>query len=285
MTALLFATVVLIWGAGALATGMQVVIVPPPWSVALRMLVAGTLLLAIARWRREPLAVAKPDRPFVALQGLLFFAVAFMAFYEATRHIASGLAALVLSTSSLLAALIGRATLGSALPASLVAGAALGIAGVAIVFGPALVTLAPQTSLGAALAGFAAVATAGGTVVGARNQRAGLPATVLVGWSALVGAAASALWALVSAAPLPLDLSVRYLGSLFYLAVFATCIATIAFFELVRRLGPGRAAYAFTVVPVLALVLSALFEGLRLDLRIALGAAVILAGNLLVLRG
>jgi drug/metabolite transporter (DMT)-like permease len=37
-------------------------------------------------------------------------------------------------------------------------------------------------------------------------------------------------------------------------------------------------------VPVVALVLSALFEGLRLDARIALGAAAILVGNVLLLR-
>ena len=55
------------------------------------------------------------------------------------------------------------------------------------------------------------------------------------------------------------------------------------YFELVRRLGPGRAAYTLALVPLVALVLSALFEHLTLGWPVLAGAAAILAGNVLVL--
>jgi len=60
-------------------------------------------------------------------------------------------------------------------------------------------------------------------------------------------------------------------------------VAFALYFELVRQIGPARTAYTFAVVPVMALALSALFEGLVLDGQIVIGAGAILVGNILVL--
>jgi drug/metabolite transporter (DMT)-like permease len=284
MTAVLFALTALFWGAGALATALQAGVTPAPWSVALRMALAGILLLGYGAWRGQSLVIPGRDRPFIALQGVLFFALAFISFYEAAQRIPSGLAALVLSTSSLFAALIARALLGAPLSSSLLWGALCGIAGVAIIFGPGIAALGSGAGTGFAWALAAAIATAGGTVVGARNQQAGLSIIVILGWSALVGSVASAVWAIAEGAVFVPDLSLRYLASLLYLAVAASCITFALYFELVRRLGPGKAAYTLAVVPIVALILSASFEGLHLDARILIGAGAILLGNVIVLR-
>ena len=119
-----------------LATAMQAGVTPAPWSVALRMALAGLILVGYARLRGVPLTIPRKDRPAVALQGLLFFAIAFIAFYEATARMPSGLAALVLSTSSLFAAVIARTTLGVPISAGFVWGALCGILGLAIIFLP-----------------------------------------------------------------------------------------------------------------------------------------------------
>ncbi|AJX31060.1 DMT family transporter [Burkholderia oklahomensis] len=285
MTALLFGLTALLWGGGALATAMQAGATPVLWSVSMRMALAGVLLLGYGRWKGQALGIPRRDRVFVALQGALFFAFAFITFYEATRRIPSGLAALVLSTSSLFAALLGRALLGTPLARSLLWGAACGIAGVGIIVGPSLGTVRAGSASGFAWALVAAVATAAGTVVGARNQRAGLPTVAILGWGALVGSATSAAWAGAQHVPFVADWSVRYVGSLLYLAIGASCVTFMLYFDLVRRLGPGKAAYTLAAVPIVALGLSALFEGLHLDARILVGAAAVLAGNVLVLRG
>ncbi|WP_063533159.1 DMT family transporter [Burkholderia sp. MSMB1589WGS] len=285
MTALLFGLTALLWGGGALATAMQAGATPVLWSVSMRMALAGVLLLGYGRWKGHALAIPREDRVFVALQGALFFAFAFITFYEATRRIPSGLAALVLSTSSLFAALIGRALLGTPLTRALLWGAACGIAGVGIIVGPSLGAVRADSASGFAWALVAAVATAAGTVVGARNQRAGLPTVAILGWGALVGSATSAAWAAAQHVPFVADWSARYVGSLLYLAIGASCVTFMLYFDLVRRLGPGKAAYTLAAVPIVALGLSALFEGLHLDARILAGAAAVLAGNVLVLRG
>ncbi|MCC8958215.1 DMT family transporter, partial [Bradyrhizobium sp. Pear77] len=136
MTAALFALTALLWGGGALATAMQAGVTPAPWSVALRMALAGLILLGYGRLRGVPLAIPRKDRLAVALQGLLFFAIAFIAFYQATARMPSGLAALVLSTSSLFAAVIARAALGVPISPTFVWGTLCGILGLAIIFLP-----------------------------------------------------------------------------------------------------------------------------------------------------
>jgi drug/metabolite transporter (DMT)-like permease len=284
MTAVLFALTAMLWGGGALATAMQAGVTPAPWSVALRMALAGLILLGYGRLRGVPLAIPARDRPAVALQGLLFFSIAFIAFYEATARMPSGLAALVLSTSSLFAALIARALLGVPISAGFMWGAFCGILGLAVIFlpGATAAETAPPLS-GFVWALVAAIATGAGTTIGARNQRAGLPVVAVLGWGALVGATASALWAAATGATFATDASVPYLVSFLYLAIAASCITFMLYFELVRRLGPGRAAYTLAVVPLVALVLSALFEHLTLGWPVLAGAAAILLGNVLVL--
>jgi drug/metabolite transporter (DMT)-like permease len=79
------------------------------------------------------------------------------------------------------------------------------------------------------------------------------------------------------------DPSPRYLGSLVFLAVFGSVLAFGAYLTLVGRIGAGRAGYTMVAVPLVALALSTLFEGLRWQPALAVGVALCLGGNLLVL--
>ena len=91
------------------------------------------------------------------------------------------------------------------------------------------------------------------------------------------------LYALAMGRPLAFDPSFRYLASLAYLAVFGSVLAFGAFLTLVGRIGAGRAGYAMVAIPLVALVLSTLFEGLRWQPMLAVGVAMCLGGNILVL--
>lgn len=287
MTGVLFAVSALLWGGGALASAMQAGLVPAPVSVSYRMAIAALVLFGWATVRRVPLGLRISDGAWVAAQGVLFFGMAFTCFYEATSRIPGGLASLVLSTAPVFATLLARATLGAPIPSRAVIGIGLGIAGVALVFGVDLPSgLDPQTTItGMLWAVAAALATAGGTVIGARNQRAGIPVVTTLVWGAVVGAGATALWALGTGLDFRFDPSARYIASLAYLALMASVVAFLIYFHLVGKIGPGRAAYALAVVPVVALLLSAWFEGLVLTPGAGLGVALVLAGNVLVLRG
>ena len=66
-----------------------------------------------------------------------------------------------------------------------------------------------------------------------------------------------------------------YVVSLLYLVVFGSVIAFGSYLTLIGRIGPGRAAYTSVVFPVVAVLVSVLFEGYQITLlaliAIALG--------------
>jgi drug/metabolite transporter (DMT)-like permease len=280
-----FILTALLWGGGALMTAFQVGSVPAPVSVGYRMTLVGLAMLGAGAVAGRRLRLAREDALWVILQGVLFFGLAFIAFYSATQFIPSGLAALILSMSSVFAALLARAFLGVSLSARVVVGLLCGILGLAIVVGPDLPRMLGESRVivGSAWALLSALATAGGTVIAARNQRRQVPMLSVMGWGACTGAVVAFAWSLAAGLPFRVDTSLQYLGSLAYLAVFASGVAFALYFDLVRQIGPARSAYTLAVVPVIALVLSALFEGLVLETRILAGAGAILAGNILVL--
>jgi drug/metabolite transporter (DMT)-like permease len=114
-------------------------------------------------------------------------------------------------------------------------------------------------------------------------QKAKLPVVQSNAWSMLYGGLMTLLVAGLQGHEFTIDPSVAYLASLAYLTVFGSVIAFGAYLTLLGRIGAYKAGYASVMFPVVALVLSMLFEGLALDTYILAGFALVLAGNLLVL--
>jgi drug/metabolite transporter (DMT)-like permease len=100
----------------------------------------------------------------------------------------------------------------------------------------------------------------------------------------MYGAMFVALYALAIGRPFSFDGSAAYLLSLCYLALFGSVLAFGAYLTLVGRIGAGRAGYTAAAIPIVALLFSTLFEGLRWQANTALGIAFCLVGNILVLR-
>src|SRR5690606_5323661 len=115
----------------------------------------------------------------------------------------------------------------------------------------------------------------------ANQQGVDLPNAVARGMT--WGAFFLALFALARGSAFTFEWTASYLASLVYLAVPGSVIAFLAYLSLVRRIGADRAAYATVLFPVVALTVSTLFEGYRWTAPAAVGFALVLAGNLLVL--
>ncbi|MBZ8134949.1 DMT family transporter [Afifella sp. IM 167] len=282
---LLLAGAAILWGSSAIVTGHQAGYGEIEVSVGYRMLAVSLFMFCFCLAAGTPMKVRGRDRPFVALQGVLFFALAFISFYRATTTIPSGVAALILSTSTLFAALIGRAFLGTQLSGRMIAGILCGIGGLVVVVAPQLMALQadPATLSGFAWAASAATCTGAGTVAATRNQNAGIATAALIGWGAGTGGLFALALAALNGERFFVSLSPLYFADLLYLAIVASCLTFFMYFSLVRRVGPAIAAYTLALVPVVAILLSVLFEDLALTGPILAGIAFILAGNVLVL--
>jgi len=80
------------------------------------------------------------------------------------------------------------------------------------------------------------------------------------------------------------DPAFSYSLSLFFLSVFGSIFAFGSYLTLIGRIGSDKAAYTAVLFPVVALLLSTLFEDYRWTMAAIFGFGLILFGNYLVLR-
>ena len=165
------------------------------------------------------------------------------------------------------------------------AGALLGIGGIALIFRPEIQSsdLSQSTLLGAALCLAGTVAAALGMLTSARNQRHGLPVIQTNAYGMAYGIGFLVAFTAANESAYDFDPSAAYVGSLLFLAIFATVIGFWSYLTLLGRIGADRAGYATVLFPVVALGISTVYEGYLWTTEAALGVALVLLGNALVL--
>lgn len=284
-TLFLYVSTVLIWGSTWFAITLQLGVVPPEVSVAYRFALAAALLLAWCVLRRKDMRYAARDHVWMAAQGLLLFCANYAVFYQATGRLTSGLVAVAFSTIVGWNLLFGRLFFATPAGARVLAGAALGVTGLALVFWPEVETLhlGDEAAYGFTLCMIATVLASLGNMVAARNLKRGLPVLQTNAYGMAYGAVFMAGYAWWTGLDFIWDPAPGYLGSLLYLTLFGSILAFGAYLTLLGRIGAGRAAYAAVLFPVVALTLSVLLEDYAFTLPAALGAALVLGGNVLVL--
>jgi len=285
----LFALAVAIWSTTWHAILYQLQGTPPELSVALRFALAGALALAIAAWRGDRLRCTAPEHLRIALQGVFMYSLSYLCVYHAEKHVPSGLVAVGYSVSPLVNGIGARLLWRNALTLRFVLGGVLCVVGVAMIFAPEFDAMrAGDAALrGATFTVAAVLLSAVGSLLASRNSNHGLPFWSTIGWGMVYSAALSALWMLPSgqdfALPSPLVAPAWWL-SLAYLAVAGSVIAFACYLTLQQRVGPGAASTVGVMTPVLALILSASFEGFVPAALTWFGAVLAVAGNVLILR-
>ncbi|MEI6225271.1 MAG: EamA family transporter [Deltaproteobacteria bacterium] len=282
----LFAAATAIWGTTWIAITYQLGRAPPEASVALRFTIASALLLGWCRFRGHPLRFPARVHVQFALLGLFMFCLSYLAVYRAETFLVSGLVALGYSASPLVNAAVSRVVFGTPATRGVVAGGLLGMAGIALVFWPELrrVRADGGVLVGALLVAAAVLASGVGNVFATRLERLGVNVWQKMAWGMAWGAAGSTLAALATGQGFHFSPVPSYLASLLYLAVFGSILAFAAYLTLLERVGAARAGYVGVMTPVVALVVSGFVEGFPWGLTTVAGVAVVVAGNLVVLR-
>jgi drug/metabolite transporter (DMT)-like permease len=165
------------------------------------------------------------------------------------------------------------------------AGAAVGIAGVVVLFWPDLrsISATNATAIGVMLGVGATLSASLGNMVATRNQRHHLPILQVNGWAMLYGAAITGAAAAALREKFIFELSWRYMSSLAYLALFGSVVAFGTYLTLMKRIGAHRAGYTMVAIPVVALLISTWAENLHWTSSLWIGVSLCLAGNVLVL--
>jgi len=283
---LLYAVTVLIWGSTWFAIEFQLGIVAPEVSIVYRYAGASLLLFLWAAVRGLRLRFAPRDHLWFMLLGVFLFGLNYVLAYRAQVHITSALTAIAFSTLVWMNILNARLFFGIRAGRRVMLGAALGIAGILTLFAPQVGELALTDSVlyGSLLAILGALVASFGNMASQAAQRRKLPIIQSNAWGMLYGMLVSAAIAMAQHQTFNFDWSPGYVTSLAYLTLFGSIFAFGAYLTLLGRIGAHRAGYSMVLFPVVALILSMLFEGLKLDASLITGTLLVLAGNVLVLK-
>ena len=281
----LYAVTVFVWGTSWIALKGQLGEVSPEVSTLWRFLLAAPLMWLWAAARGDTLAYPAADHRRFAAAGALMFSSNFVLFLYGGQYLPSGLLAVVFSLVSILNLLLGAAFLGQPIMPRVAVGGVLGAAGIALLYSPQIAGGFERGALsGLAFCLAGTLSFCAGNLVSTAIQRRGVPLLAATAWGMTYGVAALAAIVLVRGQPLAVEWTPRYLGATLYLALFASVVAFASYLTLLRRIGAARAGYATVLFPIVALAVSTLVEGYRWTLAAILGAALALAGNVLVLR-
>ena len=282
----LYMLTVLIWGTTWIALKLQLGVVAIPVSIVYRFGLAALVLFVILLITRRLQPMNRRGHGICLAQGLCLFCVNFMCFLTASQWVPTGLIAVVFSTATLWNALNARVFFGQRIAANVMAGGALGLAGLGLLFWPQLAghQASPQTWLGLGLALLGTLCFSAGNMLSSLQQKAGLRPMTTNAWGMLYGAVMLAGYCLFSGVPFTMDWSERYIGSLLYLVIPGSVIGFTAYLTLVGRMGPERAAYCTVLFPLVALNVSAYAEGYQWTAPALAGLVLVMLGNVLVFR-
>jgi drug/metabolite transporter (DMT)-like permease len=275
-----FVLCTLIWGTTWFAINFQLDVINPTYSVGIRFFIAAICLGAIALVKGYPLKFSwRIHRAFLA-GGLFLYALDYTFLYAAQQHIVSALLALMSSSVVYFNVILRRVLLGKPIRFDVVVGATSGFVGIAAIFIPELKGMEQQgyVMLGIVFALGSFTSASVGNIVSEKILET-VPVVSFNFYTMLYGSGLIGLGLLVTQTPLVLPTAPSFYIALCYLAVFGSVIAFGCYMKLVQQMGSDRAAYVVLIYPVVALIVSTIFEGYQWSMLSAVGVLLILLGN------
>lgn len=276
----------LIWGTTWFAITLQLGGPPAAVSVVYRFVIAAGVFFAWLALTRRKIALTRAQHLAAFGQGLFTFAIDYLFVYLAEEKVASAVVAVSFASLALTNLILFRLVLGQRGSPGAWAGAGLGVAGVAVLSAAELggAGSRPEFLLGLAFAAIAVIAAGFGNVCAYKGQHAGADVVPATAWAMAYGAAILTVYALVTGQPWRFTPTPPYLGSLLYLALFGSVATFAVYFAMARRRGYTFASYVSALTPGVAMLVSALLEGARWGAAALAGLALVLAGQVLLVR-
>ncbi len=284
----------LIWGSSFLFIRIGVEELPPVQLVFIRTAIAAIGLTAVVYLRGKRLPTDLRSLGDLLLLGIVNTIFPFVLITWGEIHIESGLASVLQGTAALFTLVVAHFSFADEhITIRKLIGLFAGFAGVAVLAGrtsaetssssPALFHLLGQVAIMLASFCYALGGAYSRKVMQHRLEPIVVSAGAMIVASVVTGIIAYGSPWLGGIAPVAFDqLSLRVLGAALTLGVLNTFAAYLIFYPLIMTLGAARTSMVTYVIPVVGLLLGAMFLGEVIDLRLILGAALILASIAIV---
>ncbi len=286
MYILIYLFAILVWGTTWYAIKLQVAYLEPSVSVAFRFFSAGVILTFIAFFRGRLLELLRKNFRLMAWEALLMFSANYMLFYYATSYISSGIVAVIFSTLPLMIQVNQVLFQRESFSRKVLFGNLMGLMGISLLFASEIlhVSNAKQAFIGVSLALIATYIASWGNIQAKKVYAKGVPILENNAIAMLLGSFITFAFVYSRGIEVSFPTEPVFWYALAYLTIFGTILAFAAYFTLLRKMGPERAAYITVLFPIVALIVSSYMEGFHWSIYSFLGLALTIGGNVLVFR-
>ena len=285
-TIFLFISTLIVWGPTWYIIKFQLGIVDPMTSVFYRFFLSSIIILVFCVLKKINLRFSLKEHFFIAALGVSLFNINYVLFYLSTVHLISGFVALCFS-SILFLNVINNIIFKSKFPKIMtLVGGFIGTLGLLFIFYDEIINFdfSKGTSIGILLGVLATYFASIGNLISEYTSKIKLNVIAVTGYGMLYGSITLLIYLLVTGIELNFDFSYRYVSSLLYLAIFGSVFGFILYLSVIKNIGANDAAYIAIIMPLIALIISTIFEGLEWDLNLYIGAILVLFGNILILK-
>ena len=282
---ILFTITLFCWSPTWYLIKFQLGYVDPLVSVFYRFLIASLIIFIFLLLKKRNLKFMINHHFWFLFFGICLYSINYVFFYLSNTYLISAFPAIVFSTVVIMN-IIGEKLYFKKKPSlKTLIGATIGMIGIIIIFNDEIFNfnLEKGTHIGLFLALIGTFCASTGNMVHQRNLNNNFPPIQTIAYAMLYGSVVTFLVTQFRGTELLFENSISYISSLLYLSIFGSVLAFVSYLKLLERVGPGRAGYVGVVMPVLALIISTIFEKLEWQIDLIIGLPILIIGAVLVI--
>jgi|TARA_B110000238_G_scaffold105442_1_gene114843 drug/metabolite transporter (DMT)-like permease len=281
----LFIATLFCWSPTWYLIKFQLGYVDPLVSVFYRFITASLIIFIYLIVKRKSLKFSFNQHIWFLLFGTCLYSINYVFFYTSNTYLVSAFPAIVFSTVVIMN-ILGEWFYFKRKPTiKTLVSAVIGMIGIIIIFNKEIFNfnLNNGTHIGLFLALLGTFCASTGNMIHQRNLNNNFPLIQTIAFAMLYGSLITLLITQLNNTELLFEFTFTYIASLVYLSVFGSIFAFIFYLKLLEKVGPGRAGYVGVVMPVIALLISTIFENLEWQVDLVIGLPVLLIGAILVI--
>ena len=281
----LFVITLICWSPTWYVIKFQLGYVDPLVSVFYRFFIAAIIIFIYLIYKKKNLKFSLNHHIWFLLFGICLYSLNYVFFYLSNTYLISAFPAIVFSTIIIMN-ILGDSFYFKKKPSlKTLIGSTIGMIGIAIIFNDEIFSfsLSNGRHVGLFLALLGTFFASTGNMVHQRNLNNNLASMPSIAYSMLYGSLVTLLITQIKGTELLFDYSFSYIVSLAYLSIIGSIFAFIFYLKLLEKVGAGRAGYVGALMPVLALLISTVFENLEWQTDLIVGLPILLIGAVLVI--
>ena len=281
----LFVITLICWSPTWYVIKFQLGYVDPLVSVFYRFFIAAIIIFIYLIYKKKNLKFSLNHHIWFLLFGVCLYSINYVFFYLSNTYLISAFPAIVFSTIIIMN-ILGDSFYFKKKPSlKTLIGSTIGMIGIAIIFNDEIFSfsLSNGRHVGLFLALLGTFLASTGNMVHQRNLNNNLASMPSIAYSMLYGSLVTLLITQIKGTELLFDYSFSYIASLAYLTIIGSIFAFIFYLKLLEKVGAGRAGYVGALMPVLALLISTVFENLEWQTDLIVGLPILLIGAVLVI--